>query len=138
MPSAALDRLGRALRSPLGQAVLVYGVFLAVSLLARGAAPESPLLVGAAALTFYSVASPLALVFLPRFFLGLVLGVVSWVVLFVAMGATCQGLMPPRALEGAMVFLLPMMVYPVALLAAGIARLAFRRRLGPPRARVAQ
>ena len=127
-----LDRLGRALVSPPAQAVLLYVLFLGASLTLRPFARESPLLLGAAALTFFSIAAPLALVFVPRFGLRLVFAVVVWLLLFMAILGTCQALMG-RVGDDAMVFLGAFMVFPVALIAAGVLRLVRSRRAGAPR-----
>lgn len=126
-----LERLGRGLRNPLLQALALYLVFLAASLAGRAAGQkEIPILAGAAVFTFYSFACPVSLIFAPRFWLGLFLSIVAWFVLFVAISQTVDSW--SRMREDGMVFLLAFMVFPVALVAAGLARL-IRRRIATSR-----
>jgi hypothetical protein len=126
-----LDRLGRGLQIPFLQGVVLYVIFLAASLVGRLWAPAFPLLAGAVAVTFYSVAGPLALVFVPKFWRALFTTAVTWLLLLASVSTTCEWLMG-RLRDDAMVFLGAFMVFPVALAFAGILRFARRRRHPAP------
>jgi hypothetical protein len=121
-------RVGRALLNPLGQALAFYAAFLPVALVARLAGAQAgPLLAAAAFQTLFSVVNPATLVFAPRFWIALLLSPVAWLLLFGALAITVDAIEPMR--EGAMVFLGAMMVFPPALLVAGIVRLVRRGRV---------
>jgi hypothetical protein len=128
--AGVLDRLGRALLSPLVQAVVFYVLFLAVALPARALGlKEGPLLFGAALMTLFSVANPVSLIFVRRYWLNLLLSIVMWFVLFFAIVAIIAGAGRVRG-EGA-IFLIAFMLFPPALVASGIFRLRRRRRTTP-------
>jgi hypothetical protein len=124
--SVIFERLGRGLRYPIVQAVVMYVGFLATALPARAfGMAEGPILIGAAFLTLFSVANPISLVFVPRFWVNLVLSILAWFGLFLALTGTIESLRHMG--DDGMVFLGAFMIFPVALLAAGILRLARRR-----------
>ena len=124
--SGVLDRLGRGLRSPLVQAVVFYVLFLAVALPARALGlKEGPLLFGAALMTLFSVANPVSLIFARRFWLNLLLSIFMWFALFFAIVAIIANGGQVRE-EGA-IFLIAFMLFPSALIAAGVVRRIRRR-----------
>ena len=121
-----LERLGRALRYPIVQAAVMYLAFLATALPARAfGMAEGPILIGAALQTLFSIANPISLVFVPRFWLNLVLSIVAWLGLFAALSGTIESFRHMG--DDGMIFLGAFMIFPVALVAAGILRLARRR-----------
>ncbi|HSB64618.1 MAG TPA: hypothetical protein VLJ18_10655 [Thermoanaerobaculia bacterium] len=122
-----LDRLGRGLRSPLLQAVVFYVLFVAVALPLRSFGVKGgPLLLGAAMMTLFSLANPISLIFVPRFWLNLLLSIVVWFVLFFAIVGTIATAGQIR--EEGMVFLTAFMLFPFTLLTAGIIRFIRRRK----------
>jgi hypothetical protein len=83
------------------------------------------------ALTVYSVTSPAALIFETPFWRTALLSVLFWIVLLATIESTCEALSGKTLGDDAMVFLLPFMVFPVALLISALSRfLVFRRRAG--------
>ena len=101
----------------------MYVGFLATALPARAfGMAEGPILIGAAFLTLFSIANPISLVFVPRFWLNLVLSIVAWFGLFLALSGTIESFRHMG--DDGMIFLGAFMIFPVALLAAGILRLA--------------
>jgi hypothetical protein len=79
------------------------------------------------ALCAFSVAGPLVCALGENWWLHTFLTGFAWVVIFVAVGET-PGLKVLR--EGAMVYLLPMMIYPVAVGVSGLIRVARWRKRG--------
>lgn len=80
-------------------------------------------------LSLYSVAGPLACAFSDRWWLNAVLSSAGWLAIFLVVGA----LPATTALrEGATVFLLPMMIYPCAVLLSGIIRVVRWRAATAP------
>lgn len=111
----------KALRSPL--AWIAIGAI--ATILPMAVAGESAWPVSLAGLCLFSVASPLAGGLGHQWWRDTVVSLVAWVVIFVIAGQ----LPAMNALrEGAMVFMLPMLIYPVALLVSGVIRLVRWRR----------
>src|SRR5262249_22985261 len=110
------------LSSPLLQAI---GVYLLVVLLGL-VSGEYSLLWAFLCLTGYSVVAPLLAVKSVHFWRKLAVVFLSWAGLFLSLPPTCATLLGHRIGEDAMVFLFPMMLFPVALLGAVIARLVSR------------
>ena len=83
------------------------------------------------ALCLFSVAAPLVCALGDDWWLHTFLTGFAWVVTFVAVGAT-PGVKALR--EGAMVYLLPMMIYPLAVAISGVIRAVRwrKRRVQPP------
>ena len=128
--SSLLVRLGRGLRWPFVQAVVFYVLFVAVALPARHfGVKEGPILFGAALMTLFSVANPVSLIFVRRFWLNLLLSIIVWFALFFAITATIET--AGRMGDDGMIFLGAFMLFPVALLAAGIIRLVRRKQAAP-------
>jgi len=96
-----------------GTGPALFLVFLIPSLVLRGLAP----LLGMLVLTAYSCTAPADLVKAPRFWLGLLWCIGGWVAMFFAITACCD-LLTGGMKEGGMVFLMPMMVFPPAVLIA--------------------
>ena len=128
--SSLLVRLGRGLRWPFVQAVVFYVLFVAVALPARHfGVKEGLILFGAALMTLFSVANPVSLIFVRRFWLNLLLSIIVWFALFFAITATIET--AGRMGDDGMIFLGAFMLFPVALLAAGIIRLVRRKQAAP-------
>jgi len=114
-----MSRARLVLSSPaLGAAVLV----------ATGAASlfvgEATAMVAMGALTAYSVLDPVVNVTRRSWWSGAAISCAVWLALFLALPAFSEAVAPVR--EGLMVFLVPMMVYPTALVLSGVARLLVR------------
>jgi len=77
--------------------------------------------VGMMAVTMFSVVDPLLNLFRRSWWWGAFVSAGTWFLLFVAFGAVANAMQPMG--EGAMIFLLPMMVYPAALALSGVVRL---------------
>jgi len=111
-----------ALWHPAGLAVLVY-VVTAISMFVARSAQLLPGLVGMMA---YSIAAPLAALRRPSWWIAVLWMLPAWLLLFVALASTSEAVTPRGFGEGAMVFLLPMEVFPVMLVISGVVRLFFR------------
>ena len=117
----------KLLRLPLAWiAIGVVGTLAPMVVLPSGAGWPISLL----ALTLFSVAGPLACALSDSWWIYTVLTGVAWVVTFVAVGET-PGLKALRELATA--YLLPMMVYPIAVPVSGMIRASRRKgRVQPP------
>jgi hypothetical protein len=125
-----LDRLGRGLRSPLVQALVLYAAFAVLAFGSRTLGfTFGPIMFGAALMTLFSIANPVSLVFVKRFWLNLFLSVLVWFALFLAITATIET--GGRMREDGMIFLGAFTIFPVALFAAGIIRLVRRKAMAP-------
>lgn len=102
----------------------------AATVVAMVVAPKSTAAVALVSLTAYSAIDPLLNVVRASWWRGTALTVITWIVLFLVLPALAERATPLR--EGLMVFLLPSMVFPVAVALSGAIRLAVRRsRRGP-------
>jgi hypothetical protein len=89
--------------------------------------------VGMMASMVFSIVDPVLNLFRQSWWRGAFVSAGTWFLLFVAFAAIANGLQPMH--EGAMIFLLPMMVYPAALALSGVIRLvmwASTAGLNPP------
>jgi hypothetical protein len=112
------------LRNPLGQATALY----LVAAILMVAAPSYMLGPAVLAMCVFSVASAWSAALQRRWWVYALLALLGWCVLFLALGATAEALAPRGFGEGAMVFLLPVQVFPALLLVSGIVRLVRGRR----------
>jgi len=108
-----------AVTRTLKQIVAAYAVFLPLGFLAR----DAPELFAMLVLAAFSVIAPLTAVRQPFFWRTLGAIVLGWFALFLILPATCEALLGHELGEDAMVFLFPMMLFPIALLAAPLLRL---------------
>lgn len=119
--------LARAVAHPFGLLALAW----LVGILPVVVGGEAGALISAFGLAAMGVAQPLLAAFGTRWWFHSALGLVGWAALFVTLGSLPQ----VEALhEGAMVYLLPFMVYPAALGVSGLLRLVLwlraRQRAG--------
>jgi hypothetical protein len=105
------------------QAIFFYAVFVIPSFFAPGGSA----VFGMAALTVYSVTSPAALLFGTPFWRTALFSAVFWIVLLALIQSTCEALIGQSLGDDAMVFLLPFMVFPVALLVSTLGRFLLLR-----------
>jgi hypothetical protein len=115
--------LAAALRTSMGLAAATAIVGIPSMVIWRRVAVSIAL----AALSLFSVADPLLNVFRRSWWMGALVSAGTWMALFITFAATANAIEPMR--EGAMVFLLPMMIFAGALPLSGIVRLirwAFR------------
>jgi hypothetical protein len=122
------DLSGRTLRgflsdprirvNPAAHAVVAYVCAALVML----AAPKYSLAPAFVAICAYSVSAAIACALRRRWFLHAVIAIVAWVILLGALDMTAEALSPKSIGEGGMVFLLPMMGFPVLLAVSGIVR----------------
>jgi hypothetical protein len=107
------------LRHPLGLALVCY----LASAIVMFAAPSFQVLPGFVALTLFSLAAPIGIVGRRRWWLSAVWALAGWLLLFFVLAATAEAITPRGYGEAAMVFLLPMEIFPVALILSGLVRL---------------
>ena len=108
-----------ALSNPLGQAASLY-VLAAVLMVAIREYQLAPALL---AMCIFSCASAWTSTLQQRWGLYAALSVLGWCALFLGLAATSEAIAPGGFGEGAMVFLLPMQVFPALLIVSGIVRL---------------
>jgi hypothetical protein len=102
--------------SPVRRAALA----LLIALLGFFLAPRGARWVGVfAAITVYSIADPIINTFRSRWWLNAIKSLVGFVLLFIASGLIGDA---DRIGEGGMIFILPLMMYPVALALSGLIR----------------
>lgn len=107
--------LGRAVAHPFGLLALAWLVGI-LPVLVGG---EAGALVSALGLAAMGVAQPMISAFFDRWWFHNAIGIVGWAALFMTLGALPQ---IAALREGAMVYLLPFMVYPAALGISGLLR----------------
>lgn len=122
----SLNLVARVWRMPLGHALAIVIVSVPSILLW----PEAGILVELAALCLYPVLDIPRILTLPSWWRGAMLAAVVWFVVFFALVGIADTVHPLR--ENAMIFLLPFMLYPLALAIAGIVRLEGRLSRRPP------
>jgi len=113
----------RLLLNPFGQAATIYLVALA----AMFAYPKGVLLPVLGAICVYSIGTAVVNALRPRWWLHTAMSLVAWLLLFVLLNATGGAIQGKPIGEDAMVLLMPMMVFPLLLIASGI----YRRIHGP-------
>lgn len=113
--------------NPLGQALALYMAAAVVML----AAPAYGLLPAFIAQCIYSAMSAWTIATRPRWWANAVLALVVWVLLLGALTGTAEGLRPKSIGEGGMIFMLPMMAFPVFLLISGVVHFMRTRAAGP-------
>ena len=106
--------------NPLGQAAALF-VIAAMLMLAS---PEYQLAPAMLAMCVFSVASCWTTALQQRWWAYALLAVFAWCLLFLALAAISEAIAPRGFGEGAMVFLLPLEVFPVLLIVSGIVRWA--------------
>ena len=111
--------------NPLAQAVVAY----ACAALIMIAAPKYSLLPAFLAVCAFSVAAAVAGLYRRHWFAHAGLSLLVWVLLLGALDGTAEALSPRSIGEGGMVFLLPMIGFPVLLVAVGLVR--WYRRAAP-------
>jgi hypothetical protein len=104
--------------NPLGQAALLY-VITAILMLA---APEYQLAPAVITVCVFSVVSTGSAALQQRWWAYAALAVLGWCLLFLGLVATSEAIAPRGFGEGAMLFLLPLEVFPVLLVVSGIFR----------------
>src|SRR5262249_28245467 len=112
-------------------------VSVPLMLLLRG---EGAMLVALVALLLYPLLDVPRLLGRPSWWIGAIVSVVVWIVLFIGLTETAESI--HRMGDNAMVFLLPFMLYPLALAISGAVRLegwlrGRPRETGPRRATIA-
>jgi ABC-type methionine transport system permease subunit len=109
----------RLLLNPFGQAATMYLVALAMMF----AYLKGVLLPVFGALSVYSVGTAVANALRARWWLHTAMSLVAWLLLFVLLSGTGDAIRGKPIGEDAMVLLMPMMVFPLLLVASGIYRL---------------
>jgi hypothetical protein len=104
--------------NPLGQAALLY-VITAILMLA---APEYQLAPAVITGCVFSVVSAGSAALQQRWWAYAALAVLGWCLLFLGLVATSEAIAPRGFGEGAMLFLLPLEVFPVLLVVSGVFR----------------
>ena len=112
--------------NPLGQALALYLAAAVVIL----AAPAYGLLPAFIAQCVYSATSAWTIATRPRWWANAVLALFVWILLFEALTGTAEGLRSKSIGEGAMIFMLPMMAFPVFLLISGVVHWTRMRSAG--------
>ena len=107
-----------ALRNPLGQAMALY--LIAVALMV--AAPEYQLAPGFLAVCVLTVAAPWTAALQRRWWTYAGLALLGWCLLLFALAGTAEAISPRGFGEGGMLFLLPMEGFPILLVVSGIVR----------------
>jgi hypothetical protein len=103
---------------PLGQATALY----VIAAILMFAAPEYQLAPALIAMCVFSVASPWAAALQQRWWIYAGLALLGWCLLFLALFGTSEAIAPRGFGEGAMVFLLPVQLFPILLLVSGLVR----------------
>jgi hypothetical protein len=80
---------------------------------------ELAAMISAFGLTALGIAQPMVSAFWPRWWLHAAVGVLGWAILFVTLGVLPQ---VTALRESAMIYILPIMVYPAALALSGLVR----------------
>lgn len=112
--------MSRFLQSSPGRAAVLIAVTLPFMLLGRGVAAWS----GFAAVMLFSITDPFLILRGRSWWAGALVSLPCWIAVFVILGAAATQAGNLR--EGAMVFLLPMMIYPIALAVSGVVRIMVR------------
>lgn len=107
-----------AYRNPLGQAALLY----VIAAILMFAAPEYQLAPAVLAVCVFSITSAWSAALQQRWWAYAILAVLGWCLLFLGLAATSEAVAPRGFGEGAMLFLLPVEVFPVLLVVSGIVR----------------
>ncbi len=108
-----------AYSNPIGQAALLY-VIATILMLAAPAYQVAPAVL---AVCVFSVTSTLTATLKRRWWVYALLAVLGWCLLFLGLAATSEAIAPRGFGEAAMLFLLPMEIFPVLLVVSGIVRL---------------
>jgi hypothetical protein len=112
--------MSRLFQSSPGRAAVVIAVTLALMLLGPGVAAWG----GFAAVMIFSITDPFLVLRSRSWWAGALVSVPCWIAVFVILGGAATQVGHLR--EGAMIFLLPMMIYPIALTVSGVVRLMVR------------
>lgn len=121
-----MQRIADFLRKPGAVGVVIAAVCVPLVLALRDG---TGVFVAFTGLCLYPMLDAPRLLLRPSWWLGAVVSVVVWIIVFVLLLATVDHVEPLR--EGAMIFMVPMMTYPVGLLISGLVR-AERRLRGLP------
>lgn len=124
--SARPAAIRAVLRTSLGRALALFVAAVPLMYVAERAARESSIFVAFLALCGFSVADPLLILRGRSWWAGAGLSLAAWILFFVALIAAGDTIHPFG--EGGMIFLLPMMGYPVMLAVSGVVRLFLPRR----------
>jgi len=117
-----MQRIASFLRRP-GAAGVAIALVCVPLILASGGAGAFVAFVG---LCLYPILDTPRLLLRPSWWLGALISIVVWIVVFVLLLATVDKV--ERLREGAMIFMLPMMTYPIGLVISGLVRLERRLR----------
>ena len=112
--------MSRLFQSSPGRAAVLIALTLPLMLPGRDVAAWS----GFAAVMLFSITDPFLILRGRSWWAGALVSIPCWIGVFVVLGYTATRVGQLR--EGAMIFMLPMMIYPIALTVSGVVRLIAR------------